>query len=136
MENCIFCKIIEGKISSEKVFESKEVISFMDINPANKGHTLVVTKEHYENFNDIPDNLLSALTLASKKVSTAVEKATKADGYNILINSKKASGQEVPHAHFHIIPRFLNDGVFQPWPHKKYEANEMHQFSQKIKTFL
>jgi len=135
MENCIFCKIIKGEIPSSKVYEDEKTLVFLDIAPINKGHALVIPKEHFETMEELPDELLEYLVGIVKKVSIAVKQATNADGYNIGMNNHKASGQLVPHAHFHVIPRFENDGL-KSWPQKEYEEGDMDKIREEIVKFL
>jgi len=136
MEDCIFCKIIEGKIPSAKVYEDSSIISFLDIMPANKGHCLVVPKEHYETFLDISDEGLKSLIAAAKKVTKALSLSIGNGSYNIVMNNGKEAGQLVAHAHLHIIPRFKGDRLRLKWSHKKYEENEMKELQEKIRKFL
>lgn len=136
MENCIFCKIVRGEIPCAKIYEDSEILAFLDIMPVNKGHTLVIPKEHHETLVDIPAEKLKGLIGELYKITGAVVSATKADGFNVFMNNKKVAGQEVPHAHFHIVPRFEGDGISNKWPHKKYEEDEMQQYQSKIQNFL
>lgn len=135
-ENCIFCKIVKGEIPCSKIFEDDEVLSFLDIAPANKGHVLIVTKNHYETLLDIPDNDLNDLMLKAKKIARAMSSAFGNEGFNVLINNKKVAGQLVPHSHLHIIPRFSGDGINLNWMPKKYKDKEIDEFKEKIKSFL
>ena len=109
--DCIFCKIVKGKIPSTKIYEDEDVYAFLDIHPANKGHTLVIPKEHYETFNKMPTMVLQHLIAITQKIARAIDRSQHADGYNILMNNHPAAGQIVSHAHCHIIPRFANDQV-------------------------
>lgn len=136
MENCIFCKIVNGKIPSAKVYEDSTTISFLDIMPANKGHCLVVPKEHYETFLDISDEDLKSLVVAAKKVAKALSLSIGNGSYNIVMNNGKEAGQIVAHAHLHIIPRFKGDRLRLKWSHKKYEENEMKGMQEKIRKFV
>ncbi len=129
--NCIFCKIIKGEIPSAKVYESESCIAFLDINPINKGHTLIVPKEHYENFEDIPDNVLSDLIIVAKKIVPEVIEAVGADAYNLGLNNGPKAGQVVPHAHLHIMTRFEGDGL-RLWPGSKYAEGEMEKVKENI----
>jgi histidine triad (HIT) family protein len=132
--DCIFCKIAKGQIPSAKVYESNDVLAFLDISPANKGHCLVIPKRHFETLTDMPDIELAALSAAVKKVALSVYTSLKADGFNIFMNNKKAAGQIVPHAHFHIVPRFKDDGISFDWPHRKYGEGELEEYAGKIKV--
>ena len=136
MEDCIFCKIINGKIPAAKVYEDSSIISFLDIMPANKGHCLVVPKEHYETFLDISDEDLKNLIVAAKKVTKALSLSIGNGSYNLVMNNGKEAGQIVAHAHLHVIPRFKGDRLRLKWSHKKYEENEMKEMQEKIKKFV
>ncbi|MFH1064311.1 MAG: HIT family protein [Candidatus Woesearchaeota archaeon] len=131
MNDCIFCKILNGEIPCVKVYEDSEVLAFLDIAPNNKGHTLVITKEHHETMLDTPDELLSKLVVAVKKVGLGVYQATGSKGFNVAQNNYKVAGQLVPHIHFHIIPRNEDDG-FEFWPQGKYGEGEMEEWRNKI----
>ncbi|MDP7243914.1 MAG: HIT family protein [Flavobacteriales bacterium] len=136
MEDCIFCKIIDGKIPSSKVYGDDNVISFLDIMPANKGHCLVVPKKHYETLLEIPDEDLAALIKATKKITKALTLSIGNGSYNIIMNNGKIAGQLVAHAHIHIIPRFKGDRLRIKWSHKKYIDKEMKNIQEKIKKFV
>ncbi|MDP7324199.1 MAG: HIT family protein [Candidatus Woesearchaeota archaeon] len=131
MTDCIFCKIIKGELPCSKIYEDDKIFSFLDIGPVNKGHTLVIPKEHHEVLMDVPDDLLKELALAVKKISKAVMKGTGCDGLTVGISNYKAGGQVVPHAHFHIMPRLEDDGL-KMWPQGKYDDGEMDNYKDKI----
>ena len=135
-EACIFCKIVKGKIPAAKVYEDGKLISFLDIMPANKGHCLVVPKQHYETLLEVPDEDLGILINAAKKVAKALSLSVGNGAFNLVINNGKAAGQLVAHAHIHLIPRFKGDRLRLQWSHKKYEDKEMQEFQEKIKKFL
>ena len=134
--NCIFCKIVKGEIPCAKIFEDEQVISFLDISPANKGHALIITKEHYETLLETPDETLSDLMPKAKRIARAMSSALGNKGFNVVMNNGKAAGQVVSHAHIHIIPRFDGDGMRVDWSHKKYIGKELDEFKEKIKSFL
>ncbi|MFH2018898.1 MAG: HIT family protein [bacterium] len=110
MENCVFCKIVAGSIPNYTVYEDKYVLAFLDIHPCAKGHTVVIPKKHASSFLKLSTeewrNISSGLMKAVKKVQDALDP----DGLNIGINEKPAAGQAVPHMHWHILPRWENDG--------------------------
>ncbi|MBW2980660.1 HIT family protein [Candidatus Woesearchaeota archaeon] len=135
-EDCIFCKIVKGDIPSAKIFEDDKVICFLDIAPANKGHALVVTKQHYGTLLDVPDDVLCDIMNKAKKIVRAMSSALGNEGFNILMNNKKVAGQLVEHAHIHIIPRFNRDGIKLNWKPKKYSGKELDEFKEKIMKFL
>jgi len=131
-EACIFCKIIKGEIPSTKIYEDKEVLSFLDINPANKGHALVIPKKHYETLIDIPEKEIGKIMEAVQKIARMIEKNLKPDGYNILMSNHEAAEQVINHAHIHIIPRYKTDNFKLTWTHKKYEEKEIEAVKKKI----
>jgi histidine triad (HIT) family protein len=135
-ENCIFCKIVKGDIPCAKIFEDDKVLSFLDIAPANKGHALIVTKNHYPTLLEIPDDVLDDMMIKARKIARAMHSALANEGFNILMNNKKVAGQLVPHAHIHIIPRFEGDGVSLNWQPRKYKDKEIDEFKEKIEKFL
>lgn len=135
--DCIFCKIIKGEIPCEKIYEDKDTLAFLDISPASPkgGHVLVMPKRHCELISDISDSDLVALLKTIKKLSKALLKY--GHGLNIIQNNKKIAGQYVPHVHFHLIPRFEDDGVLiEKWPAHKYKDGEMQKTAEKIKRLL
>ena len=136
MSGCIFCKIIKGDIPSTKVYEDDECIAFLDINPVNKGHTLIVPKKHAEIVTDMSKSEFSKLMEKVHKIAKAIKKSVNPDGFNIYINNHPAAGQEVPHVHVHIIPRDEGDSKIKPWTHGKYEEKEMDRFQDMIKKGL
>ena len=135
-EHCIFCKIARGEIPCTSVFESDELIAFLDIGPVNKGHTLIVPKAHMETLFDMPAELGCALVSAMKQIGKAVMQATGAEGLNVIQNNYPAAGQEVPHLHWHLIPRCSGDG-YAAWPQGTYrDMREMTLLADAIKAKL
>lgn len=130
-QNCIFCKIIDGQIPSEKIYEDKRFLVFMDINPVNEGHLLVIPKKHFQWMHDVPDNEISKIFLLSKRMMNALKKSTKCDFVVLSV-----VGIEVPHFHIHLVPRYFNDGLKNFWPTKKYKENEMRDFAEKIRKAI
>jgi len=135
MSECIFCKIIKKELPADFVYENDKIVAFLDIMPVNAGHTLVVPKEHHVDVLETPDGVLAEMMMKTKKIAQGIMKATKADGFNIGVNTKLAAGQAVFHTHFHIIPRFSADGL-KHWPHKKIEKQEMQKVRDAIKLQL
>ena len=131
MPDCIFCKIIEGKLPAQKVYENKDLVAFLDIHPINPGHTLVVPKEHCKNLLDMPERMIEKTFVAAKKIAHAVKKGTNAEGINVGMNNDPASGQVVFHAHIHIIPRYNNDGL-KLWPGKPYQDGQAREIQKRI----
>jgi len=118
MKDCAFCKIAKKEISSFKVFENDDVYAFYDINPVSKYHTLVIPKKHYENLYDIPEKELVEIMKVVKKIVLMYRKKFGIKNVQIFNSSGKEAQQEVPHFHFHIVPRKAGDG--QDIKMKKY----------------
>lgn len=135
MENCVFCKIISGEIPSYKVYEDDEVLAFLDITPVNPGHTLVVSKKHYNDLLELPEDLAKKIIQAVKKIAPAVIRGSGADGFNLNLNNGSAAGQIVNHVHFHIVPRKFNDG-YELWQGQEYQEGEAKVILEKIKKFI
>ena len=137
MNDCVFCKIIAGQIPSTIVYEDDDVVVFMDIGPIIKGHALVVSRKHFDTVVETPDDLLAKLHAVAKRVARAQMNGLGADGVNIMQNNGKAAGQEVPHIHVHVIPRFNGDGHHWNWNARKYDDfSEMGQLAEKMQKHL
>ena len=114
-ENCIFCKILAGEIPSTAVYEDDDFKAILDVNPAARGHVIILPKNHAANIYELPDEDASKIMIVAKKIATAIEKAYHCDGVNILQNNGEAAGQTVFHIHVHVIPRFKGDTVNIGW---------------------
>lgn len=134
--NCIFCKIINGDIPAARVFENDQVLSFLDINPWNEGHTLVVPKDHHALLHQCPPETAAAVVSQLGPIARAVIESLGAEGYNILNNNGPASGQEIEHLHFHIIPRRSGDGIIRHAPQKTYPEGRIDELAEQIKKAL
>ncbi len=109
--DCIFCKIINGEISSYKVFEDDLVFAFLDINPLSKGHTLIIPKKHFVDILDIDNKSLERVAVASKNLAIRYSKKLGAEGFNLRQSSGAIAHQDVFHFHMHLVPRYKNDGI-------------------------
>ena len=110
----IFCKIIDGEIPSNKVYEDDEVLAILDISQATKGHTLVLPKKHYASFLSTPKSVMHKVYDVAQRIGQAEIAVLGAKGVNILTNAGEAAGQSVPHFHVHVIPRYVGgEGGFQ-----------------------
>ena len=110
-EDCIFCGIVDGEIPGRTVYEDDAVQAFLDANPLAPGHTLVVPKDHAETLADATAAEAGALMEAARELVPRIEDAVDADGTTVAVNNGEAAGQEVPHVHVHVVPRFGDDGV-------------------------
>lgn len=133
---CIFCRIVKGEIPCYKVYEDKNFLAFLDIKPLNKGHILILPKKHYQNIFGIPDEKLSEAIILAKKLFKALNKAGFGEGYNLMQNNGKTSGQDIFHIHFHLIPRIENDkSISSKWIEKPSDK-EMEKIAEKIQNSL
>ena len=135
MENCLFCKIIRSEVPSFKVYEDDLTLAFLDIHPVNKGHVLVIPKNHSTNILDISAADWAAVAETGRKVAIALDKALSADGVNLMMNNREHAGQVIDHPHLHFIPRFKGDGL-KHWPGKDYADGEGADISEKIRSVL
>jgi histidine triad (HIT) family protein len=131
--NCIFCKISAKIIPSEIIFENEHVFAFLDNNPVNKGHTLVIPKAHTTNIFTIAPEDLTAVMEVVRILAPRVKAATHAGGINVIMNNDAPAGQVVFHSHTHIIPRFENDG-FRHWHGSAYGEGEMAAIGGMIRA--
>lgn len=130
---CIFCQIIAGEIPSYQVYEDERVLAFLDIRPINSGDILVVVKKHAANFEEVAEEDLQAAILAVKKIGRLIKEKLGYAGYNVIENNDPVAGQEVPHLHFHIIPRLAGDGI-KFWPSHNYAPGEAEAILLKLKA--
>lgn len=131
-ENCLFCKIAAGSIPSAKIYENSHVYAFMDINPVSRGHCLVIPKGHWANLLEMPDEHCGQVLRAVKRVAAGVMDATGAQGFNCMQNNHAAAGQVIFHAHWHILPRYSDDGL-KLWEGRKCDDfNELQQLAVSI----
>lgn len=129
----LFTKICKGEIPSVKLYEDDVCFVILDINPVLKGHSLVISKEPYPSMADCPDDVLGHLMKVAKIIDAKQRKALGSQGSNIIINNDPASGQEVPHIHVHVIPRFDGDGRKYFALHDKYDDGEMAQYGERLR---
>jgi histidine triad (HIT) family protein len=135
MSDCIFCKIIVGEIPCSKVYEDDSVIAFLDIHPVHLGHTLVVPKAHFLNIAETPDDVITRIFSAAKRIAAVALGVTGAHGFNIGINTGAAAGQVVMHTHVHVMPRSEGDGL-RHWPKKDISQEQMEQTAAKMRELL
>lgn len=132
---CIFCNIQNRKAEAEIIFEDENILAFLDVQPVNFGHTLVIPKKHYDNFLTIPKDELDKLTYATQFISGIVKRSLNADGFNVISNNGNSAGQSVFHFHFHIIPRFNHDFSLKPAV-KSYSSGAMQEYGNKIRSLV
>ena len=135
MPECIFCRIAAGQAPAAKVMETPRVLAFLDIAPVHYGHTLVIPKKHYETFLDLPDQLWLEMGQVSRRVAEAQRQVFFARGFNLTMNNFDAAGQVVFHAHLHVIPRFLSDGLHL-FPQGNYLPGDLERVGQQLRLAL
>lgn len=114
-DNCIFCKIAAGEIPSATIYEDDDFRVILDIEPASKGHALILPKEHYANLYELSDEVAAKALIVAKKVVSKMTEILGCDGYNVVQNNGVAAGQTVFHFHIHLIPRYNDDNVNIAW---------------------
>lgn len=134
--DCTFCRIVEGDLPSRTVYEDQDVQAFLDANPLAPGHTLVVPKTHYQRLNDLPEETALSLLGTIYHLLGPIEQAVTADASTVAFNNGQAAGQEIPHVHGHVIPRFEGDsggpvhGVVRSRPN--LSAAELDEIAEEI----
>jgi histidine triad (HIT) family protein len=123
--DCLFCKIVAGELPSQRIAEDERTVSFMDINPATRGHALVIPKAHAVNLLEIEPDDLAAVALAAQQLGKRVPERLGADGVNLLNSCGSAAWQTVFHFHVHVIPRYAEDPLRLPWTPASGDANEI-----------
>ncbi len=134
MEDCIFCKIVQGEIPSFKVYEDDNVLAFEDINPVSEGHTLIIPKNHAQNLFEISSQDLTAVQAASQKVARAIKQALNPIGVVALQLNGRGVNQEVMHYHLHLVPR-AGEAPLLPmtqWELKPGDMEAIKQTAEKI----
>ncbi len=110
-QECIFCKISNNEIAAERIYENDNFFSISDANPKVEGHSLVISKRHFETILDMPSSLGTELLDCIKKTAAMLVEKHNSEGFNVVSNNFEAAGQVVKHVHFHILPRKKGDGV-------------------------
>ena len=132
----IFSKIIAGEIPAVKVYEDDVVLAFLDINPSNQGHTLVIPKQHSTDVTETAPEVLTHIMTIGQNIAKAQRTALGATGNNLIFNCGDDGGQEVFHTHLHVIPRFADDQIFQPVKHTSYQPGEADTVADQVKKAL
>ena len=134
--DCIFCKIIVGQIPCFKLFENDDTLAFMDINPANEGHALVIPKEHAKDIYAVSDAAITATVTTAKKIAAAVDKTLNPDGINLLQCNGPAAAQSVFHFHMHVLPRREGDELKLNWGIKPGDMDAIGALAERIRGNL
>ncbi|HEY7251488.1 MAG TPA: HIT family protein [Methylomirabilota bacterium] len=136
MTDCVFCKLRDGQIPSMKIFEDDMTIAFMDINPINSGHCLVITKAHAANLYEADVTDLQAAMATAQRVAVSIRDGLKPDGLNVLQANGPAAFQSVPHFHLHLIPRWNNDGKGFDWKLVPGNREQIMKVGERLRALL
>ncbi len=140
MPECIFCRIARGTQPSTKIFEDENLMAFMDFKPITKGHVLIIPKEHVELLTELEDHLVGEMFIAAKRVGLALKKSKlNCRGINYILADGTEAGQEIFHAHLHVVPRYRGDGFGLRMPEKDIEETDekrLERTAAKIKKCL
>jgi histidine triad (HIT) family protein len=134
-DSCLFCRIAAGGEPAFIVYDSPDVVGFLDTRPVFKGHTLLVPRQHLDTLLDLPEDLMVPLLGAAKSIAAAIGTALGAQGTFVAMNN--VVSQSVPHLHLHVVPRTKGDGLrgfF--WPRTKYEEGEAEEYAAKLRDAL
>ena len=134
--DCIFCKIVAGEVPSFTLFEDDATLAFMDINPANEGHVLVIPKAHAVDLYSVPDEALVRTVLTAKKVAGAVTRALNPDGLNLVQCNGPAAAQSVMHFHVHVLPRVKDDRLAMNWGLKLGDIEAIGRLAERIRVWM
>ena len=135
-DNCIFCKLANGDIPTNTVYEDEDFKVFMDVAPATKGHALVVPKNHYADIYEIEPEILGKAAKVAQKVIKHATKVLGCEGYNLMQNNGEVSGQTVFHFHLHLIPRYENmdNTNLLSWTPGESTSEELKELSEKLRV--
>lgn len=132
-DDCIFCKIANGEIPSATVYEDSICRVILDVNPANKGHALIIPKEHFDNIYSMDAETAAKIFTIATEVAKAQKAELNPDGLNILQNNGEAAGQTVFHFHMHLVPRHIKDNVTMTWIPGKADTEELSALSKALR---
>ncbi len=131
--DCIFCKLANGAIPTNSIYEDEDFNVILDAAPATKGHALIIPKNHYENILDAEDSCISKIMPLAKRIAGKQIEALGCDGVNILQNNGEAAGQTVFHLHIHLIPRYKNKENILAWSHETFSDDEFNNIKEQLK---
>ena len=130
--NCIFCKLANGDIPTNSIYEDGDFNVILDASPATKGHALILPKNHFANLLEADDDVLAKALPLAKKIGNKMMKELGCDGINIIQNNGEAAGQTVHHLHIHVIPRWDGDDAFKEWNHQSFSDAETAEVVKKL----
>ena len=131
-KQCIFCQVVAGKVQSKKIYEDENVVAILDINPANPGHVLLLTKDHYSIMPQVPDDEVAYVFMVAKALSNSMLRSIEAQGTNIVVANGVAAGQRAQHFIAHVIPRKDSDGINFILPQKTMDEKEIEATGNRL----
>ncbi len=133
-DNCIFCKLANGDIPTNKIYEDDMFTVILDASPATRGHALILPKEHAANLYELPDETAAKAFVLAKKLATMMTERLSCDGFNVVQNNGEVAGQTVFHFHLHLIPRYIGDGNEEKlgWNHLDLTDEEFAELREKL----
>jgi len=133
MSDCVFCAIASDDAPAHCLYEDEQTLAFLDIEAATRGHTLIVPKAHYQTVTDMKRSLTGAVFETAHRIAAALESAFELDGYNVVSSNGAAAGQEVDHAHVHVVPRYEGDGVELGWSGEAVDETRQQEIASEIR---
>jgi len=130
--DCIFCKISNGEISSKTIYEDEDFRVILDISPATRGHALLLVKAHYADLYELDDELAGKAMKLAKRLAVQMKEKLGCDGFNIVQNNGETAGQTVFHFHMHLIPRYADDNQKIGWTPTSLSAEELEAIQNKL----
>jgi histidine triad (HIT) family protein len=131
--DCLFCGIIAGDVPAEIVDSDEHTVAFLDINPATRGHSLVVPRRHSTDLMDVPEDDLVRTVSAARRLAARITKALNPDGFNVLNACRPAAWQTIFHYHLHVIPRYEDDPLKLPWIPRGAAPEEIAAVAERIR---
>ncbi len=131
-DNCIFCKLANGVIPTNSIYEDDDFKVILDASPATKGHSLIIPKSHYKDIYEIDEELAGKAFKLAKKLTISMTDKLGCEGFNILQNNKEVAGQTVFHFHMHLIPRYKEGKSILTWGHEEFTSEEMEDICKSL----
>jgi histidine triad (HIT) family protein len=133
VDPCIFCGIVAGDVPGQIVDSDQHTVAFMDINPATRGHSLVVPRQHSVGLMDVSDEDLERTMLAARRLARRIDEVLEPDGINLLNSTRSAAWQTVFHFHIHVIPRYEDDPLKLPWVPGPGDEKEIAELAEQLR---
>jgi histidine triad (HIT) family protein len=132
--NCIFCKVVAGELPSEQIDSDERTVTVMDINPATRGHAVVITRTHAANLSEVTDEDALAAMQSARRVVDRMRATLEPAGFNILHNIGRAAWQSIFHFHVHVVPRYEDDPLELPWVPEPADPAELARVADQIRA--